>query len=570
MEALASTYRGLITTDKIIFNVIKLSEVAQMARTERRLRDFMIAAWNRRKKQAAKAAGEATRKAKTADQALKDVNKVVEDIMMKWPLDVTKTFREEFNQLYELGRIAAWKKATRQTKAPLGYDFPSVEKPVKKAAGDVVYALEPSFDLVDDYAMNSLGAKQTFWIGKHYNMGISFAINEEASKIIEKGFGTVQAGKEMQSMINTALSKVSFPAGFRGTDKQYVEALVGNAAAVARNHGQVRSFADIGITTYQITAVGDKRTCARCSHMDGKVFTTKQGIRQAESEIQAITPDEIKKIHPWLSMNQLEKISPKAGHQSAKDSSNLSKAGLALPPYHFKCRCSIDISTKSETYENLSPLPPPAMPTKQSKVPVVTPKGKPVEGRHKRNDVWLKSLNDSEKRAISSWTGDFYSDVRAFERGAMPEFVDNVSAYTRYRYLNKALSTAPYYKGTVYRGLSDIPLSALPEMTEVGSVFELNAKSSFSKLKRKAKVFAHGFDKKHKFVILKAKVSKKSYDVENLSSYRSEREVIVEKGEQFKVKKVKEIYKDHSYYTAEGWKSEEMLAGYEVELEQII
>jgi hypothetical protein len=78
--------------------------------------------------------------------------------------------------------------------------------------------------------------------------------------------------------------------------------------------------------------------------MDGKKFSTEQANRQVAAEIEAENRDDIKAAHPWFSYKQVIAISPKAGHVSPQDSAALAKAGFPLPPFHFRCRCAIDVN----------------------------------------------------------------------------------------------------------------------------------------------------------------------------------------------------------------------------------
>ncbi len=84
--------------------------------------------------------------------------------------------------------------------------------------------------------------------------------------------------------------------------------------------------------------------CKRCSHLNGKTFTVKQGQQMMAAELAAKRPNDVRSIHPWVSFKQITAVSSKPGHVSHADSANLAKAGVALPPVHFKCRCIVDVA----------------------------------------------------------------------------------------------------------------------------------------------------------------------------------------------------------------------------------
>lgn len=382
MGTLALTYAGLVISDGLVIKALKVSEVAQMARAETRLREYMIAAWNRRQRQAVKRAEAMAKQSKPAARIAAAIDK----IMVGWDKEILPAFLAEVERTYKLGREAGWKKATRQTKADLKYPIeerPGV--PVQKAKPGVkeLARLRPSFDLADGQAIKALKKHQVLWIGNHYKNRVSSSIADTTREVMaQTGQSAAVAGTKMAQKVQSTLSHVKVPGGFMGTAPQYFEGLTANAMTVARVQGQIRSFMDIGIKTYRINNPSDKRTCERCAHMEGKEFKTKQGVGQMQRQLSATSPAQLKKVHPWLSNAQLKAISPTAGPVGGKAGEAQAQAytdkGQALPPYHFKCRCTVDISTSSQTYENLVPLTPPVpgklikpMVPKVPKVPVV-------------------------------------------------------------------------------------------------------------------------------------------------------------------------------------------------------
>lgn len=352
-------YQQLRLANFLVSKALAVSEVSQIAKIEVRLREYISKKWNIRQKEAAKKASSLASKGKKANLISNEIKK----IMSLWPKDIEKTFLEEFDSIYRLARIAGWKKATGQTKGSLQYDAPDkLDFEVKKAKkDDLRFRLLPSFDLADEKTLEALEDHQLFWINNHYDQNVSDTIAIRTKDVMEEfGQNNTLAAAKMLEEINGALSFISIPQGFAGSSMQYFDGLVANAATVARAHGQMRSFGDIGITYYVINNPVDERTCPRCSHLDGKEFSVQDGYNQMEQELKASNPDEVKSVHPWLSYGQIKEISPKAGFIEGKagrrDSANLAKNGQALPPYHFKCRCTVDVSTESFSYDNLEPM----------------------------------------------------------------------------------------------------------------------------------------------------------------------------------------------------------------------
>ena len=332
-------YDNVRISDEAVAKALRVSEVAQIARAELRLRQFLLSNWNRFASQASNRAGSMARQGKSARIIAAETRKV----MNGWPKSVLPTMQRELRSIYRLARTAGWKKGTGQTRAALTYDTPNLTE-MQKAAPAAGFEVLPSFNIQDTKAMDALAGHQVFWVGDHYDENISAAVaNTTRETILEVGSDRVAAGKLMKERIADKLSSVRTPTGFHGSAEQYFEGLTANAATVSRAHGQMASFQEIEIARYAITNPLDERTCPVCVHMDGKTFSVEQGVSQAEAEVEAKDADDIKTIHPWFSKKELDKISKTPGESTRKDSKALADAGYSLPPFHFRCRCTVDL-----------------------------------------------------------------------------------------------------------------------------------------------------------------------------------------------------------------------------------
>jgi len=336
-------YINSASSDLTIAKVLKLSEVAQIARAELRLRSFLEGKWNARKAEAVKVAVKMAKDLKPADK----IAAAIANVMNKWAKDVTATFNTEIVAVYRLARLAGYKKATKQSMASLQFNVPKTEGTTSTVKKAKVQAL-PSFDLVDEEAVQALKDKNTFWIGEHYDTNLSNSISDTTREaMIEAGQSPAVAGQLMADRVKAMLGKVVTPKGFIGTEKQYFEGLVANAMTVGRVYGQMRSFAEVGITRYTITNPGGTRICAVCDSLQGKTFSLQQGLNQIEQEFMAKSPEDIKAIHPW----------PRSAKAvEGKDEAALAAAGFSLPPYHFRCRCTVDVSDEVGSYSDLQPM----------------------------------------------------------------------------------------------------------------------------------------------------------------------------------------------------------------------
>lgn len=353
IDDLDAAYGAAVAFEVAMAKALGVSEVAQIASAEERLRSFLIARWEALTVEAAERskqlvnewAGEAT------------VYENVHEIMERWAFEVSPQFVTEIERIYYLARKAGADKALGKTTASLTYDTepvapgPEVEKVTK--AIDLDFDLV--FDQVDEDAVAAMNGQNLFWIGEHYGTNVSAAVEETAKEVmIQGGASRAATAEAMERAMIGALSSLYVPNGYRGSSRSYMEGLTANAATTARVQGQVRSFEQIGITTYTIANPSDERTCPICGHMTGKVFTTRQARKQIDLVQAASTPEDVKAAAPWLTVKEMKAISPEAGFQSVSDSTDLSKANFNLPPFHFRCRCTVDVSEESSEFENLA------------------------------------------------------------------------------------------------------------------------------------------------------------------------------------------------------------------------
>jgi len=349
LPALDIAFDRLHAVDTLVAKVTRLSEVARIARKETALREYLLASWEKAARQAARAAGlRAGKKGATA----KRVERIVREIMAQWAEDALPRHLRTVREMYRLARIAGWKKATKQTTASLAYTVPNfteqalVEKQVERLA------VEPTFDLVDERAVAALTRHQVFWVGKHYERNVSAAIAEVAREVIvETGEHPEVAAPLMRKRVREELGRVRTPKGWHGSARQYFEGLAANAATTARAHGQLRSFQEYGVTRYEWMALRDARMCSVCGAMDGRVFTVEQGATIMEGERAAKTPAQVQTAHPFLRPKHLIGIA-KPGRRGGRpaDNARLARGGFAMPPAHFRCRCTVEVTTRAGSW----------------------------------------------------------------------------------------------------------------------------------------------------------------------------------------------------------------------------
>ncbi len=349
-----AAYDGLRASDDIIAKALRISELAQMAKIEQRLREFMDRAWDIRRGQASIRA----RSMAGGGSNAKQIDSAVRKIMLRFPKDTIGRFNRDAQATYKLARKVAFKKGKKRIKGSLAFDTPNfteMEEGVQKAKAQLL----PSFTLADEAAISALEGRNVFWIGEHYDVNLAESISATTSEtLVQAGASRRTAALLMMERVQETLGRVITPGGFAGTSVQYFEGLTANAVTVARVFGQLNSFDEIGITRYEIVNPGDSRTCPVCGHMNGKVFEISQGLAQQQAELDAESPEDIKSIHPWMTPAQIRSISSKPGLLRGKagkaDSKALAASGQALPPFHFRCRCTVDIDEAIGSFSALA------------------------------------------------------------------------------------------------------------------------------------------------------------------------------------------------------------------------
>lgn len=329
----------LSASDADIAKALAISKVAQIARLEIRARRMLLDKWKVRTKAAADTAGRIIANGKGEKQAFSAVN----TIMYRWDSDVSKPYSAMLEKAYRLARRAGHDKGTGKSKASLQYAVPDTSK-VKKATIDPEVAF--SFDLHDEKAIEQLSSQEMMWIGEVYE-SVAPTVNSAIVDAITEGLSSVQAGQAVADAVKKALGNIAIPNGYNGTAQRYFEGLAANAITNVRVQGQIKSFVDLGVPSYELVNPDDERTTELCHELNGTVFTTEEGVANMEALAKASTPDEYKAAKPWLPTAEVLDL-------LAQGSEVLAKAGQAFPPYHMECRTTVDISEASMDFDALS------------------------------------------------------------------------------------------------------------------------------------------------------------------------------------------------------------------------
>lgn len=188
-------------------------------------------------------------------------------------------------------------------------------------------------------ALDWLAGHDRFWIGKVFPSHMREGFKETITQGLKDGLG--------RKDIAGRLRELTF--GSRGVPgKVELYNRVASASVNrARNWGSLFAMEEAEIETYIWRAVGDDRTCSRCSYLDGMEFSVPRMMGRVRMAIEK-SPEDIEWISPWPTHDQARDdyyIRTKAGRQylRGKPTIWLEERGVGIPPLHGSCRCTTTV-----------------------------------------------------------------------------------------------------------------------------------------------------------------------------------------------------------------------------------
>lgn len=333
----------LVESDVLVDKAKKTSEMERIARLELRYRDVLFMKWSIRAEQASKVAGAAYANGAKWQNALQ----LADTVMQRWKEDVRSTAARTLEQTYRLGRKAAYRRALGKLKTlsyPLSERSPIQVRKAEEGEKDKEIP-KLSFDLADEKAIEALIRQEFMWLGSFYE-DVAPTVRDAIKPILEQGIGRIEAGKRIREVIESKFKDFRIPAGFRGPARYYFEGIAANAVTNARVQGKIASLARLGVTKYTLVNPMDERTTIICEHLHGTTYKVADAVDFLERLRGARSIEEYKSINPWLKQDQFLAL-----HQKGPDA--LAKAGVMLPPFHFRCRTTVDIAEESMGFESL-------------------------------------------------------------------------------------------------------------------------------------------------------------------------------------------------------------------------
>jgi hypothetical protein len=297
--------------------------------------------------------------------------------------------------------------------------------------------LDASFDIVDMKALEHLGKQQVTWLEEHQDLDTQWEIQRKGMEELRGAHGE-RAGEQLKK----AAEKIHGVGAFDHKGMWYFQGVAVNAATTARVSSSILEMEELGIKKYTIVNPMDERTTDICAALNGKTFSVTLAADKVREELDITTKADMKDAHPWNPGGFQKafkglgvKVTPGKSISSGA-AATLSAAGYGLPPYHFKCRTTVDVESQGKVPK----ASPPAAGDAPKKKKPKKPKKPKLNGRQKvfgnsvgdggtaKPDRWLLQMGPSAELA---GTGRATLDAIQNVRDAMARIPKVVATFTR-------------------------------------------------------------------------------------------------------------------------------------------
>ena len=237
------------------------------------------------------------------------------------------------------GDLALSDKAARQVltafETRLGSEFGAAVAPDVKQLMDLSYRdgkkyiigpkdLPLNIAVMDEAAIAWLGKHHMFWVGNYYDRKMSDLIAGIIEDGMSQGLGRADVGSGLKLFFD------KYP-GLAQKPDNYWRLVASEGMSDSRHFGIINGFEEVGIINYRILGVGDERQCSICRDMDGRTFSVQSAVNRRDKMMAAKSPEDVKAVKIW----------PKLENIKGKPSAELEAAGVNMPSFHGKCRCTV-------------------------------------------------------------------------------------------------------------------------------------------------------------------------------------------------------------------------------------
>ncbi len=192
-----------------------------------------------------------------------------------------------------------------------------------KRAVDVDFSLTQP----DTNALALLEDQALSWVRDSYENNISAELNAAIKEYFERGQTRIQLSDNLEELL--ARTKRPRMMGYFDLLADHITTRIGEM-------GHVSGYEEAGVESVEVVAVLDDRTSEICRHMHGRIIPVRALSDQRDLLLDAAKRHDFeatKRAQPMLSGSKAMNILA-----MDRTSDIIGTGGVALPPYHFRCR----------------------------------------------------------------------------------------------------------------------------------------------------------------------------------------------------------------------------------------
>jgi len=290
---------------------------------------------------------------KDSDKLLASLEKSYKGIEKK----TSKRVEDDMEEVYKLNKIGFAKQfklnPKKKTMDFVGLKFDKISKSVVPYIIEVksftwsegveeIMKAPPAFGINDQYAWENLSRLENLAIGDHFPASLKPIVANKIKKaVLDKGLNHADASVYLKQELTKTLGgniKGALPQSIatgEASTSAYFSGLTSTNMTFARNFSQVELMREVQIGQVIFQAIIDNLTSEVCSSMDGRVFTIEQAVEHRQKVLEVETVAELKEISPFTrNLDGFNLSDP-----NIQDA--LAKAGVIIPPLHFRCRSEL-------------------------------------------------------------------------------------------------------------------------------------------------------------------------------------------------------------------------------------
>ena len=204
----------------------------------------------------------------------------------------------------------------KEEKKPYNFALPQWER---DANGKLI---QVTAGVTDANTLDFLNGMNDFYLGKFFQGDQNIrkdVLNWMNDYYIQKGnpLGKGQAGA--REFLEKFKEQLSIKTEWKASQ------IIDTTVSFTRNSARIRGMSSAGITEYRVDAVGDRRTCATCRGLDGRIFKT----QEAEDQL-----DELEKA-------DFSNLTEKRPILSGRITGSSEDVQVKFSPFHPNCHCKV-------------------------------------------------------------------------------------------------------------------------------------------------------------------------------------------------------------------------------------